>query len=158
MNFMVQWPAREISAHAESCLHTLVVAGKVYQRAIAHAFVKELGSFVPRAHFQGNGEYARDDGTFFEPLKKLASNTQATISRRHSEKVQVRVVIAVAHDRKAGNVTVHACDEYVDIGSANTSCYSHRCPTPAETVLNQVPRQIGKGWRVRRSRQSQRQL
>ena len=155
MNFMVQRPAREISAHAQRRLNTLVVAGKVNQRAIAHALVKELGPFVPRAHFQSDGEYARDDGTFFEPLKKLASNTQSTISRRHGEKVQVRVVIAVAHDRKAGNVTVHAGDEHVDIGSANTSCYPHRCPTPAETVLNQVARQIGKGGSVCRSRQSQ---
>lgn len=155
MNFMVQWPAREISAHAESCLHTLVVAGKVYQRAIAHALVKELGSFVFRAHFQGDGEYARDDSALFEPLKKLASDTQSTVSRRHSEKVQVRVVIAVAHDRKAGNVTAHAGDEHVHIGSANTSCYPYRCPTPAQTVLNQVPRQIGKSGSFCRSRQSQ---
>src|SRR4029453_14824031 len=155
MKFWGQGPGRGISAHAESCLHTLVVAGKVHQRAIAHALVKELGSFVLRAHFQGDGEYAPEHNLFFEPLKKLSSDTQSTISRRHSEKVEVRVVIAVAHDRKAGNVTVHAGDEHVDIGSANASCYPHRCPTPAQTVLNQVPRQIGKSGSFCRSRQSQ---
>jgi hypothetical protein len=52
----------------------LVVAGKVHERVIAHTLIEELGSFVPRAHFQGDAEYARYDGAFLEPLKKLASD------------------------------------------------------------------------------------
>jgi len=106
------------------------------ERAIAHTLIKEMGSFVPRAHFQGNAEYARDDGAFFEPLEKLASDACSSIRRSHSEKVQVCVVISVAHDRKPGNVTVNACDEYVDIGSTDTRRYPRRCPAPPETVLN----------------------
>jgi hypothetical protein len=52
----------------------LVVAGKVNEGAIAHALIEELGSFVLRAHFQGDAEYARYDGAFLEPLEKLASD------------------------------------------------------------------------------------
>jgi hypothetical protein len=47
----------------------------VNERAIAHALIKELCSFISRAHFQGDGEYARYDGAFLEPLKQLASYT-----------------------------------------------------------------------------------
>jgi hypothetical protein len=52
----------------------LVVAGKVNEGAIAHALIEELGSFVLRAHFQGDAEYARYDSAFLEPLEKLASD------------------------------------------------------------------------------------
>jgi hypothetical protein len=114
----------------------LVVAGKVNERAIAHTLIEEMGSFVPRAHFQGDAEYARYDGAFLEPLKELASDARSSIRRRHREKVQVCVVVSVAHDRKPSNVLVNACDEYVNIGSANTRRYPRRCPTPPQTVFN----------------------
>jgi hypothetical protein len=52
----------------------LVVAGKVNECAIAQTLIEELRSFVSRAHFQGDAEYARYDGALLEPLKKLASN------------------------------------------------------------------------------------
>jgi hypothetical protein len=58
------------------------------------------------------------------------------MGRRHSEKIQMRVGISVAHDRKPGNVIVNACDEYVNIGGANTRCYPQGFPTPLETVLD----------------------
>jgi hypothetical protein len=106
------------------------------ERAIAQTLIKELGSFVPLPHFQGDVEYARYDGAFLEPLKKLASDARSSIRRSHREKVQVCNVVSVAHDRKANNFTVNACDEHVDIGGANTRCYAHRCPTPSETVFN----------------------
>jgi len=114
----------------------LVVTGKVNERAIAHALIEDLCSFVPGAHFQGDAEYARYDCAFLEPLKKLASDAGSPIGRSHSEKVQVGVVVSVAHNRKPGNLTVNGCDEYVDIGGTNTRCYPHGCPTPSETVLN----------------------
>jgi hypothetical protein len=114
----------------------LVVTGKVNERAIAHPLIEELCSFVPGAHFQGDAEYARYDGALLEPLKKLASDACSSIGRSHSEKVQVRVIITVAHDRKASNVVVNARDEDVDIGGANARGYPHRRPTPAETVFN----------------------
>jgi hypothetical protein len=114
----------------------LIVAGKLNQRAIAHALIEELGSFVLRAHFQGDAEYAGYDGAFLEPLEKLASDACSSIRRSHGEKVQVRVVVSVAHDRKPGNVIVTTCDEHVDIGGANTRRDPHRCPTPLETVLD----------------------
>jgi len=114
----------------------LVVSGKLNERAIAHALIEELGSFVPGAHFQGDLEYACYDSAFLEPLEKLASDTCSPIRRSHSEKVQVCVVVSVAHDRKPSNVIVNACDKYVNIGDVNTHCYPCRCPTPSETVLN----------------------
>jgi hypothetical protein len=114
----------------------LVVAGKVNERAIAHTLIEELGSFIPGAYFQRDAEYARYDGAFLEPLKKLASDAQSSKGRSHSEKVQVCVVVAITHDRKPGNFLVNACDEYVNIGGANTRCYPHRCPTPSQTVFN----------------------
>jgi hypothetical protein len=114
----------------------LVVTGKVNERAIAHTLIEELGSFVLSSHFQGDLEYARYDAAFLEPLKKLASDACSSIGRSHSEKVQVCVVVTVTHDRKPSNVIVNACDEYVDIGSANTRGYPHRRPTPPETVFN----------------------
>jgi hypothetical protein len=52
----------------------------------------------------------------------------------------VRVVVAVAHDGKAGNIFTHPCDEYVNVGSANTRCDALRCPAPSETVFNQIAR------------------
>jgi len=133
---MVQRSARQISAHAERCLNTLVVAGSVTERAIAHTPIEELGSFVPLAHFQGDAECACYNGAFLEPLKESVSDACSSIARSHSEKVQVCVVISVAHNRKPGNVTVHACDEYVNVRGANTRCYPHRCPAPWETVLD----------------------
>ena len=44
------------------------------ERAIAHALIEELRSFVPGAHFQGDAEYARNHGAFLEPLEKLAAD------------------------------------------------------------------------------------
>jgi len=114
----------------------LVVTGKVNERTIAHTLIEEVGSFVLGAHFQGDAEYARYDGAFLEPLKKLASDACSSIGRSHSEKVQVCVVVSVAHDRKPSNVLVNACDEYVNFGGANTRYYPLGCPTPSETVLN----------------------
>jgi hypothetical protein len=114
----------------------LVVTGKVNEGAIAHALIEELGSFVPGAHFQGNLEYTCYDSAFLEPLEQLASDTCSSVRRSHSEQVQVCVVVSVAHDRKPGSVLVNACDEYVDIGGANTRCYPQWCPPPSETVLN----------------------
>ncbi|HYT54869.1 MAG TPA: hypothetical protein VEQ38_09160 [Verrucomicrobiae bacterium] len=71
---MVQRSARQISAHPERCLNTLVVAGKVNEHAVAHTLIEELSSFIPGAYFQSDAEYARYDGAFLEPLKKLASD------------------------------------------------------------------------------------
>jgi hypothetical protein len=133
---VVYRPARQISAHAERCLNTLVVAGKVSERVIAHTLIEELCSFVPGAHFQVDVEYARYEGAFLEPLEELATDTFASIRRSHGEQVQVRVIVAVAHDRKPGDFRAAACDEHVDIGSANTRCDSRRGPTPSETVFN----------------------
>jgi hypothetical protein len=74
LNPVVHGSARQISAQAERSLNTLVVAGKLSERAIAHTLIEELGSFVAGAHFQGDVEYARYDGAFLEPLKELASD------------------------------------------------------------------------------------
>jgi len=114
----------------------LVIAGKLNERAIAHSLIEELRSIVPSAHFQGDAEYARYDGALLEPLEKLASDARSSIGRSHSEKVQVCILVSVAHDPKPRNVLLNACDEYVNLGGANTRCYPHRCPTPSETVLN----------------------
>jgi len=73
-NSVVQRSARQIPAHAERCLNTLVVAGKVNEHAIAHTLIEKLGSSIPGAYFQRDAEYARYDGAFLEPLKKLASD------------------------------------------------------------------------------------
>jgi hypothetical protein len=108
----------------------------VNERAITHALIEELGSLVLSAHFQGDLEYARYDTAFLEPLKKLASDACSSIGRSHGEKVQVRVVVAVAHDRKPGHFLANACDQHVNIGGANTRGYPHRRPTPAETIFN----------------------
>jgi hypothetical protein len=130
LNFVVYGARRQISGHPERGLNTLVVAGKLSERAIAQTLVEELGSLVPGPHFQGDPEYACDDGAFLEPLEKLAPDACPSIPRNHREKVQVRVVIAVAHDRKPGNPIVNARDHHVNILGANTRGYSHRCPTP----------------------------
>jgi hypothetical protein len=133
---MVDRTAGQISAHPKRCLYALIVTGKLKERAIAHALIKKLCSFVCRADFQGDAEYARDDGAFLEPLEKLASDACSSIGRSHSKKVQMRVVVAVAHDRKTSDVFVNAGDEYVNIGGANTRYHPLGCPAPLETVLN----------------------
>jgi len=76
----------------------LVVAGEVSEHAIAHMLIEELSFFVPHPHFQGGVEYARYDGAFLEPLQKSASDASPSVPRSHGEKVQVCVVVAVAHD------------------------------------------------------------
>ena len=136
MNFVIQRSARQVSAHAKRCLDTLVVAGELNEGAIAHALIKEPGPLVFLAHFQGDAEYARDDGAFFEPLEQLPSDARPSIRRSHGEKIQVRVIVAVAHDRETGNVPANTRDDHVDIRRANTRCYSHRRPAPAETVFD----------------------
>ena len=68
------------------------------ERGITHALIEELGSFVLSADFQGDLEYPRYDGALLEPLKKLASDACSSIGRSHSEKVQVRDIVAVAPD------------------------------------------------------------
>src|SRR5262245_27569237 len=127
---------RQISAHPRRSLNTLVIAGKVNEGAITHTLVEELGSCVLRAHFQGDTEYARYDAAFLEPLKKFASDACSSIGRSHSQKVQVCVVVAEAHNRKPSNVIVNGGDEHVNIGGANARGYPHRRPTPPETVFN----------------------
>jgi hypothetical protein len=114
----------------------LVVARKVNERAIAQTLIEELCSFVLRAHFQGDAEYARYDSGFLEPLEKLASDARSSIGWSHGEQVQVCVLVSVAHDPKPRNVLANACDEYINIGGANTRCYPQWCPTPSETVFN----------------------
>jgi hypothetical protein len=114
----------------------LVVAGKVSEGAIAHTLVEELGSFVRGAHFQVDAEYTRYDGAFFEPFKELASDARSPIRWSHGEKIQVCDVLSVAHDCEPGKIIVKGCDEYVNVGSANTRCYPHGCPTPSKAVFN----------------------
>jgi hypothetical protein len=133
---MVDRLAGQISAHPKRCLYALVVTGKLKESAITHALIKKLCSFVPRAHFQGDVEYARDDGAFFEPLKQLASDACSSVGRRHSQEVQMCVVVAVAHDREPRDVFVNTGNEYVNIRRVNTRCYPLRRPTPLETVFN----------------------
>src|SRR5215831_17283480 len=133
---MVNRPAGQISAHPKRRLYALIVTGKLKERAIAHAPIKKLCSFVSRADFQGDAEYACDDGAFLEPLKKLASDACSSVGRSHRQKVQMRVVAAVAHDRKTSDGFVNAGDEYIDISGANARCYPLRRPAPLETVLN----------------------
>src|SRR5215475_2501617 len=133
---MVDRTAGQISAHPKRGLYALIVTGKLKERAIAHALIKKLCSFVSRAHFQGDAEYARDDGAFLEPLKKLAAHACSSIGRSHRQKVQMRVIVAVAHDRKTGDVFLDAGDEYVNIGGANARGYPLGSPTPLETVFN----------------------
>jgi hypothetical protein len=128
--------ARQISTHAERRLAALVVAGKMTERAIAQTLIKELGSFVLRAHFERDPEYARYDGAFLEPLEKLASDAGSSVGRSHGEKVQVCVVISVTHNCKPGNFDADASDKHVNIVGVNTRCYTQWCPTPLKTVLN----------------------
>ena len=136
MTDVIQRPARQISAHPKRCLKTLIVAGKASERAIAQTLVEELCSFVPGAHFQGDRKYARYDSAFLEPLNEMASDAGSSMGWSHCEKIQVCVVVSVAHDRKAGNVIVNACDKHIDIRGTNTRRYPHRRPPPSETVLN----------------------
>ena len=133
---MVYRAARQISAHADRCLTALVVAGKVTERAIAQTLIKELRPFVPGTHFQGDPEYARDDGAFLEPLEKLASDAGSSIGWSHREKIQVCVVIFIAHDSKPGNFFADTSDEHVNIVGVNTLCHPQRRPTPLKTILN----------------------
>jgi hypothetical protein len=114
----------------------LIVAGKVSESAIAHTLIEELCSFVSGPHFQRDIKYPCYDGAFLEPLKKSSSKTCSSIRRSDSEKVQVCVVVSVAHDRKTGNVIVNGGHEYVNIWGTNTRGYARRCPTPCETVLD----------------------
>ena len=138
MSSLVERPAGQISAHAKRCLNTLIVAGKLKQYAVTHLTIKELGFFIARAHFEIDVKYACYDGAFFEPLKQLAADAVSSIGRSDSEKVQVRVVVAVTHDGKAGNFPMRRCNQYVDVASANTLCDPFRCPTPIETVFDQI--------------------
>jgi hypothetical protein len=108
----------------------------VSKRATAHALIKALCSFVPGPNFQGDFEYARYDGAFLEPLEQLAPDTRSSIGRSHGEKVQVRDVVAIAHDRKPGYFLANACDQHVNIGGTNARCYPRRCPPPSEPVFN----------------------
>jgi hypothetical protein len=128
--------ARQISAHAERRLAALVVAGKMTERAIAQTLIKELSAFVPRAHFEGDPEYAPDDSAFLQPLEKLASDAGSSIRRSHREKVQVCIVISVTHDCKPGNFFADTSDEHVNIVGVNTRRYPRWRPTPLKAVLN----------------------
>jgi hypothetical protein len=107
---MVRRTARQISAHAERSLNTLVVAGKLKERAIAHALVEELGSFIPGAHFQGHVEYSCYDGALLEPFKQLPGDARSSIGWSHSEKIEVSDIFAVAHYREPGNIAVNPSD------------------------------------------------
>jgi hypothetical protein len=131
-------PAGQISAHPQRRLDTLIVARKLKQCAVTHPTIKELSFFIPCAHFEIDVEYARYDGAFFQPLEQLAPDTTSSIRRSHSEKIQMCVVIAVAHDGKAGNLLVHRCNEHVDVGCANTRCDPNSCPAPIKTVFDQI--------------------
>jgi len=152
---LVARAAGQISAHAKRCLNSLIVAGKLKQCAVTHSTIKDLRFFIPRANFEINVEYARYDGAFFQPLHHLAPDAASPIGRSYREKIQVCVVIAIAHDGKAGNLFVHRCNQYVDVGSANTSCDPHRRPAPVEAVFDQIAGEIGNAVGVCQARQSQ---
>src|SRR5262245_35683112 len=133
---MVDRPAGQISAYPKRRLYALIVTGELKERSITHALIKKLCSFVSCADFQGDAEYVCDDGAFLELLKKLVSDIRSSVGRSHRQKVQMRVVVAVAHDRKTSDVFVNAGDEYIDIRGANTRCYPLRRSASLETVLN----------------------
>jgi hypothetical protein len=95
-----------------------------------------LGSFVPRAHFQGDLEYPRYDSAFLKPLEKAAADAGSPIGRRHREKVQVCDIIAVAHDCKAGNFFADISYKHVNIVGVNTRCYPRWRPAPLKTVFD----------------------
>ena len=155
MSSLVKRPAGQISAHTKCRLDTLIVARKLKQCAVTHSTIEELGFFIARAHFQIHVEYTRYHGAFFQPLKKLAADAGSSMGRSHSEKVQVCVIVAVTHDGKAGNLVVHRCNEYVDVGSANTLCNPFWCPTPIKPVFDQIAREVGNAVSLYQTRQSQ---
>jgi len=155
MSSLVERPTGQISAHTKRRLDTLIVTRKLKQCAVTHSTIEELGFFIARAHFQIHVEYTRYDGAFFQPLKQLAPDAGSSMGRSHSEKVQVCVIVAVAHDGKAGNLVVHRCNEYVDVGSANTLSNPFRCPTPIKTGFDQIAREVGNAVSLYQARQSQ---
>lgn len=143
--------------HTQRCLHALIITGNVIKRVIAHSLIEEPGAIVAGAYLQCDAGDAGNNRTLFEPLKKLSSATQAPVWRNHSKEVQVRPIIAVTHDSKAGNMRAATCDDYVDIGGADTRGHPGRCPPPFETVFNQVARQVGDRAGLWRPRQAQQQ-
>ena len=155
MSSLVKRPAGQISAHTKRRLDTLIVARKLKQCAVTHSTIEELGFFIARPHFQIHVEYTRYHGAFFQPLKQLAADAGSSMGRSHSEKVQVCVIVAVAHDSKAGNLVVHRCNEYVDVGSANTLCNPFWRPTPIKPVFDQIAREVGNAVSLYQTRQSQ---
>lgn len=104
--------------------------------AIPQMLIEELGFFIAFSHFQGDAEYARDNGAFLEPLKQSAPDACPSKGRSHGKKVQMCVVVSITHDGKPGNLPVDPSNEYVNIGGANTRCHTLRCPTPNETVFD----------------------
>jgi hypothetical protein len=153
---LIERAVGQISAHAKGCLDTLIVAGKLKQYAVTHSTIKELRFFIPGSDLEIDIEYARYPGAFFQPLNQLAPDTASPIRWSDSKQVQVCVVVAVAHDRKAGNLFVHRCNQYVDVGCANTRCDPYRRPAPIKTVFDQIARKMGNAVSLRQARQTQR--
>jgi hypothetical protein len=106
------------------------------ERAIAQPLIKELSSLVFRADFQGDPEYAGDDGASLKPLKKLAADAGSSKGRGYREKVQVCIIVVVTHNRKPGNFVAETGHKHVNIVGVNARRYPRWRPTPLKTVLN----------------------
>src|ERR1044071_8790773 len=126
--------AAKIATHAQGCFDTLIVTGKLKQSAITHALVETLCALVARAHFQRDVKRAADPRAFFEPFEKSTADTETAVAWRHREQIQMRVVVAIAHDREASDALTDAREQHVGVGRADARGDASWRPAPVQSV------------------------
>ena len=72
--------------------------------------------------------------------KKPPRQTRSSVIVVHTEEIQVRFVIAVAHDSEARDMIGRTSDDNDCIPSSNAGGDPFGCPRPSQTVLDQISR------------------
>ncbi len=98
--------ARQVAAHAKCRLAPLVVPGHPAEHAVAEPLVERAGVAPRFADFEEDVRDAGFERRLLDPLDEPTAEPAPTPLVRDAEQVEMRLVVAVSHDREADEARI----------------------------------------------------
>ncbi len=136
-------PASQLATHADGRLAAFVIAGDASELPVPEPLIERLPRAVPHPHLQKDRGDPGDESRLLEPLHEPASDASSLVVLIDTEKIQVRVVIAVAHDSKARDPIPGTSNDHDRIRTSNTGGDPSGRPGPSQPHLDQISRHEG---------------
>src|SRR5215469_2433668 len=130
--------ATYVAHHADGRLDALVVAGDLPELVVTERVIERAGRLVARAQLEPDDEGSRGERGLLEPPHQRPRDAAAAVGRIDGEQVEMRDILAIAHDREARDHRRLTCGEH------DALCVPH---VPADARCS--PRRLEAGLDVR---------